>query len=272
MNPLNSRSWNLFQGCRSVLTPRSLIRLGSMITTRRLGLLRRQTTLLLKMKSPYSCDVRLRGIGSDFFTFGEMFCERVYEPVLSVLPNCKTIIDIGANIGLGSIYFAAHFRNAMILAVEANPITCNICEKNLSSLIAQGQCKVRNVAVWDKACMLTSTQSPSLDSSNSFSVREPNGDCDTSVTIVGLPIAELIEESGFDHVDLLKIDVEGAEVPIFNGDVNWLDTVDVLVVEFHRDGRQQCRFDKELRARNFQIFDERMSQHWHLVFAKKSPS
>jgi hypothetical protein len=42
------------------------------------------------------------------------------------------------------------------------------------------------------------------------------------------------------HIDILKLDIEGAEKEIFeNGNLEWLDKTDVLTIELHdmyRDG------------------------------------
>ena len=67
---------------------------------------------------------------------------------------------------------------------------------------------------------------------------------------------ELLRRSGFREVDLLKMDIEGAEKDLFIGNPSWLDRVNNMVIEFHGDSRQQCCFDEMIAARGFKIVDD----------------
>jgi hypothetical protein len=59
-----------------------------------------------------------------------------------------------------------------------------------------------------------------------------------SVPCVG--VEELLEELGTDRLDLLKIDIEGGEVEVFDAARSWIDRVDVLVAELHDRLRRGC--------------------------------
>ena len=47
-------------------------------------------------------------------------------------------------------------------------------------------------------------------------------------------------EFGLDHVDLLKLDVEGAEIELFSDCSGWIDSVDAIVTELHDWFRPGC--------------------------------
>jgi hypothetical protein len=49
---------------------------------------------------------------------------------------------------------------------------------------------------------------------------------------VQLPISSLIRDFGIDHIDLLKIDIEGAEKEVFEA-CDWQDRLDSIVIELH---------------------------------------
>jgi hypothetical protein len=83
---------------------------------------------------------------------------------------------------------------------------------------------------------------------------------------MGLPIQKIINNSGFTKVDLLKVDIEGAEVELFKGNVSWLGCVNSIAIEFHGDSRKQCRFDEIMRNYQFQIYD----QDSHTVLAVRN--
>jgi FkbM family methyltransferase len=53
-------------------------------------------------------------------------------------------------------------------------------------------------------------------------------------TVEGISVADLLRDFGWERVDLLKMDIEGAELEVLSrGTEEWLDRVRVLAVEFH---------------------------------------
>ncbi len=43
----------------------------------------------------------------------------------------------------------------------------------------------------------------------------------------------MIETSGIETIDLLKMDIEGGEQALLTGDTAWLSSVNAIVAEFH---------------------------------------
>ena len=62
---------------------------------------------------------------------------------------------------------------------------------------------------------------------------------------------------GLSHIDLLKVDIEGAEKEVFES-ANWLDRVSVIAVEFH-DRFKRGSADAFLKANNgrFSLVEKR---------------
>src|SRR6267378_1399461 len=52
--------------------------------------------LTLKMRNPVRGDVSFREVGSDIFTFTEVFKEQAYRVVSDHVRECNTVIDLGA--------------------------------------------------------------------------------------------------------------------------------------------------------------------------------
>jgi len=67
--------------------------------------------------------------GADGFIHGEVFEHNYYHFVLPCAP--KTILDLGANIGMTAIYFHRSFPNAELACVEPMPANLRILRKNL---------------------------------------------------------------------------------------------------------------------------------------------
>ena len=56
--------------------------------------------------------------------------------------------------------------------------------------------------------------------------------------IQAVGIEDVLRQYGRDYVDLMKIDVEGAEYELFSADVSkWIDRVGMLVIELHEQAR-----------------------------------
>jgi FkbM family methyltransferase len=197
-------------------------------------------TIALHLKPPIDRTVFLRKWGSDPDTFEEVIQGEAYRPVLEHIPRCRTMIDLGANIGLATLYLASRYR-CRCLSVEPNPETFRILSKNVSGLA-----DVLQAGVWSSQAPLAAGCANARYSMSSVA-SDPSG------SISGLPMPAIIERSGFETVDLLKIDVEGAEVQAFQGDPSWLNQIGALAIEFHGESRRLMDFDAVMAAYGFRI-------------------
>jgi hypothetical protein len=64
---------------------------------------------------------------------------------------------------------------------------------------------------------------------------------------------DILKFAQFEKVDLLKVDIEGAEIELLGGDLAWLNHVGAIAVEFHGDSREVSRFDRIIRANRFGV-------------------
>jgi FkbM family methyltransferase len=241
---MDSWSLALFRQTRPYLTLQSFWQYRAFLCDKNQqaeGLLR------LKMRAPISRPIYIRKGSSDPATFKEVFLQQVYRPVVENLKECRTVIDVGANIGLASLYLSIHYgRDIRCMGVEANPDTFRILKMNFEGSNA----RLLNAAAWDSETTLTAECRNQRFSTSTVSA---GGDGN----IPGLPMAEIIKRSGFDRVDLLKLDIEGAEVRVFRGDLSWLNSVRAVAIEFHDDSRELTSFDKVMQQYGFKIIDER---------------
>lgn len=174
----------------------------------------------------------LRKHTSDISVFENIFAEKQYKVSFSFKP--KIILDIGANIGLTSIYFKNRYPTASIWAIEPDKSNFDLLIKNTEKY-PDIQCL--NLAVWNR-----NTQLQVVDTGSGhwgFTTRECEGDGDN--VIAAKPIGQLIRELGLSHVDILKIDIEGAEKQIFTeGFHEWLSRVNTLIIELHDSNVEGC--------------------------------
>jgi len=67
----------------------------------------------------------------------------------------------------------------------------------------------------------------------SYYVQEAGKTFAPSGKLPGLSMRTLISRLGIDSIDILKIDIEGAEARVFSGDSSWLDITRSIIVELH---------------------------------------
>lgn len=224
-------------------------------------------TIVVKTHSPFNADVSLRKQGSDKYTFSEIFVDEVYSCVVdsgSADTNC--VVDLGANIGLASLYFLNAYPLAKIFAVEPNPSSFELLTKNLKSYCHSGRAEVLNAAAWHSRATLGGFCDKSAVHYSRFQVEEFKDE--NRELIDGLPMIDIIKYSGFEDIDLLKIDIEGAETALFAGDNKWLARVRTIAIEFHGTSREDIDFDSLVQKYGFNV----VADSGHTVIATRSQS
>jgi FkbM family methyltransferase len=160
---------------------------------------------------------------SDLAILDEVVLQRGYGFPLPKAP--ATIVDAGANIGMASLWLAKQYPHARIIAVEPDADNFRMLLRNTASLerITPVQAAIAPV---DGHLFLDH----SSGRGSSFRTRsEPTG----SGQVRAVSMGTLMHEQGLDHIDLLKMDIEGAEKALFEGDCNWTERVHTLAIELH---------------------------------------
>ncbi|MCA9967601.1 MAG: FkbM family methyltransferase [Anaerolineales bacterium] len=172
----------------------------------------------------YQFPIQVRTNTSDVATFGQIFVNKEYEcPV----ENPRVIIDLGANVGYASIFFANKYPQAKIISVEPEASNFEVLVRNTRQYpnITPVQ-----AAIWSRKAAL-SIINPG-DEKWLFQVAEASND---EEGINAITMQELLEMHGMpDHIDILKIDIESAEKELFEANYEyWLDRTNMLVIELH---------------------------------------
>lgn len=162
---------------------------------------------------------------SDIAVYRETFIKRDYLFDLPFTP--KLIIDGGANVGYSSILFATTYTEAEIIAVEPDPSNFEVLEVNTAPY---GKIHPVRSGLWDKDTFLT-VHDVGLDKWGTV-VQES----DESVTeaFKATTISSLLDAYPNQDIDILKLDIEGAERELFTSNYEeWLGKVKVLIIELH---------------------------------------
>lgn len=180
----------------------------------------------------------LRKKDSDIDIFNQVFAELQYKwkDIEQLKP--AVIVDAGANIGLAAVYFANLFPQSKIYCIEPVTSNFNLLKKNTAGYKNIQQLQA---ALWYRNELLQ------IENPHGFSAGLTLNRATAATGIQGYSVDELMSLLQIEHIDILKMDVEGAEKEIFGqGSTEWLKKVDILVIELHdmyKDGTATAFFN-----------------------------
>jgi len=178
----------------------------------------------------------LRAGTTDIGTFVQIFIDEEYDLPYELGPNRPVaIIDAGANIGLSSIWFASRFPGARIVAVEPERANYELLVKNVVEL---PNVTPVNAAVWSHSGTLW-IDDPG-EGTWGFRTREVDDAANGAGTTPCVTIADLISEHELGSVDLLKLDIEGAEKEVLSSPEEWIGKIGAIVIELHDRFKSGC--------------------------------
>lgn len=179
----------------------------------------------------------IRGPSADLSVVGVIRRTGCYEPhvmeaIIDKLPVGGTLIDVGANIGVHSVLAALRSGSeGRILALEASPVTYPTLTANLAAAGCPGAA-AEQIAVWDAPATVAFTHIPHIiGGSHVHPAARENG---RVFTVPCDSLDNLVERTGLERVDLIKIDVEGSETRVLLGARETLSRYHPpLIVEFN---------------------------------------
>jgi FkbM family methyltransferase len=176
--------------------------------------------------------VFLRAHTSDIDAFCQIF--GYAELDVETSKDIKYIVDAGANIGLSSIYLTNKYPSATIDAIEVSNDNIKILRKNLSSY---NSVNIIPKGLWHRNATLR-ISNPDAEPW-AFNVEETEELDPDGIPAIG--INDLLTQRRLSQIDILKIDVEGAEASIFGStETPWLSKVKYLMIELHDKINPNC--------------------------------
>lgn len=215
-------------------------------------------TVKLDLKNPFDCL---------FNNYNEMFVEKKYD--CYELDNLDTVFDIGANNGLFSL-----------LMVEKGSKKVFAFEPNQDSLINlhhmfrnDARVGVVEKAVYTKDEDLEFYIDPSNTTIGSVSKDHllSNGTAIEKITVPAISLKTFIKEQGLTKVDLVKMDIEGAEYEIIeNLEDDVYAIIDSFLIEFHDNNDQRVeKLLTKLKQKGYditQIRNQNSRTNEHITF------
>jgi len=155
------------------------------------------------------------------------------EHGFSLARQPSVIIDAGANVGMTAAYFALRYPMAKIVAIEPEPSNFAMLKKNAQLF---PQIIPVNAALWSHEGFVHVI----VGGSGHFGAYTTERQAATGITVPATTLQALMQKLRIEYVDLLKVDVEGAECEIFKDATPWINRVGVICAELHDRLRPGC--------------------------------
>ncbi|HRN54957.1 MAG TPA: FkbM family methyltransferase [Agriterribacter sp.] len=205
--------------------------------------------------------VFLRTYTGDIEIFYEVFWRKVYRSATQYECKPRVVVDLGANTGMASLFFSVYHPTAVLYVVEADKYNMEVLLRNLSPEIEEGSVKALHAAVYNE------------DTTVYMQVKEKAYNTAISREVTGMPVRAMRMDTlctlfELDKIDLLKIDIEGAEAALFSENTGWLDKVNMIVTEIH-DALYRSAYEAVLRNHGFVIEPDTITPFSNLLWAGK---
>jgi FkbM family methyltransferase len=163
------------------------------------------------------------GSAGDRWVYREVFEEEVYK--LPFFYPVKTVVDLGANIGLFSVYIKSKFPQSRVVAVEPDADNIALFRKNTQHL--EG-IELEEAGIWHSDTKLDINRECGHPCTFFMEENKLNG------AINGVCMDTLVHKYGLSRIDLLKVDIEGGERALFSrNNASWLKRVKIIQIEIH---------------------------------------
>lgn len=237
--------------------------------------LRESVLILLKLKFGFTKRIvipktihplHLRKSTSDIETFYQVFGNLEYGDI-PIKFSPKVIIDLGANIGLASVYFANKYPDSKIISVEPETSNFDVLKVNTA--------RYKNIILEQKAISnIDDKYVEILDKGYGKwgFITEIKDEYDNSFGsgIKTITINKISELYNINCIDILKIDIEGAEKELFETNFEkWIPITRCIIIELHDGMKKGCsksffkcisnyNFSFRIRGENLVLINENL--------------
>ncbi len=204
--------------------------------------------------------LNLRWNSSDFLVFEQVFIKEEYAPLFDKSLLSPTIVDAGANIGCTTAYLKALYPGASILSIEPDPANFKALEENMVLCGFDG-ITCMQAAIWNDNG--TVQLGRNFGDGRDWSARiQTKG----STLVSAATLFSVLKENSIERADILKMDIEGAELSVFEKDLSLASVIrslKLIAIEVHDD--KEKNIERSLMGAGFSLFKQ-----GETLFGKKS--
>lgn len=159
-----------------------------------------------------------------FFNYNEFFIDKIYDSYLNG-KKFKTVVDVGANVGMWIEYIKNISTVEKIYAIEPNKVALDILKKSFNDIdIIEAALHNSDEQISFYTDNQNSTIS-SIDNHSNFSEKHE---------VQGISIKTFLKNNNIEKIDLIKIDIESAEYDLVSSfDNDDFSKIDNMLIEYH---------------------------------------
>jgi len=158
----------------------------------------------------------------DLHSIREIWFEEDYW--LPFESSSGVLLDLGANIGMASLWLSKKYKFTTVIAVEPDPTNAELVRDNLRLNSMNGQVLQAAIGPFEGTGRFKSSQVSNLGRLS-----------DEGSLVQVLSVNAVIATFSILRFALIKIDIEGGEESLFDGQTEWLDRTDAMIMELHPD-------------------------------------
>ena len=169
---------------------------------------------------------------TEFWSIRSILIEILYKESYQItLPNPpKVIIDAGANVGIAALFFASQYPDATLYCYEPSSESYHLLQENLSR--NNVNFLAFQTALFDKNGFSNFSLNQSSMVRSILPTTPSESDLQTEQVNTATLSSEL-DRLGLNFIDLIKFDVEGAEIFMLDGLEDKIDRIGAFVGEVH---------------------------------------
>lgn len=187
----------------------------------------------------------------------EIFVLHVYDPPILPIEREDIVVNIGANIGIFSIYAKLITQNRVI-AFEPYPAAFKVLQKNSAANYLEIEALNYAVSNKEKTQKLFIAQS---DGGHSF---YDQGRMINYIDVPSVTLERIFELCKIEKIDFLKLDCEGAEFDIILSAGSILNRIKKISMEFHDNVSNYTHHD-------IQAYLSKLGFNIRVIKSEKSP-
>jgi FkbM family methyltransferase len=215
----------------------------------------------VKFRIPHFTDIYVRPGQSDIAAVRKIFAMREYDTEHLGEPNRRiasryaeivnsgkvpVVVDAGANVGAAAIWFRSKYPKAYVVAIEPDTNNLDVLRLNANA--------DDHISVIEAGVGAASGFGRLQEGKFGWETRIERASC--GVPIVSMNEAFAIREKGVPFI--AKIDIEGFELDLFLDNLEWLNSVFVVMIEPHDwmlPGKKTSRsFQIAMAKHEFELF------------------
>jgi FkbM family methyltransferase len=182
--------------------------------------------------------IRYRLNKGDLHSIREVWFEEDYR--LPFKHSSGILLDLGANIGMASIWLCKKYSFTQVIAVEPDPANAELVRDNFRLNAISGEILQAAIGPYDGTARFQSSELSNLGRLS-----------EDGLPVQMISVNTVIRKFSVTRFALIKIDIEAGEQPLFDGPLEWLARTDTIIMELHPSLVDCTRLTKQVSSQGF---------------------